>query len=283
MNILHDYCDFLHTLKRSPKTIDAYRYAASDYCAFMGFNWGSVMSSKPEDVVRYVEMLSARGLAAITINGRLSALESFFDFAKIKCFVSLSPVIKQRLSVASHVPTFIDSSIMDRALCAMCPATYKQWRGYIAVCICYYSGVRASEAVTLKWADVDFKEGTLHVRDGKGSKDRVIFCPDLIPQLYAFSIMFPYYPNEPILSVDFPLRKRAQGAALSTKELRAAIYAMLFPFLPPEVIHPHALRHSCATRWAEQGMTAEQIAKNLGHSSIDTSLIYLHLQKRLKK
>lgn len=277
MNIMQSYEDWLHTLNRSPKTIEAYTYAAAEYSAFVN---GQVLASSPADIKRYVHMLKLREIAAATINGRLAALQSFFSFLKIEGISLDNPMFNERLSINRKVPVYIHSDLMDAAISAMNPTTYKQWRGFVAVCMLYYVGVRASEAINIRWKDINEKDMTIWVYDGKGGKDRVVYCPDFIPIVHTFGIIFPHYPEEYVLEVDFPQRKRSQGAAITSKELRQVISAMLFPFLPPEVIHPHALRHSCATRWAEMGWTAEKIAKNLGHNQIDTSLIYLHLAQK---
>lgn len=140
--------------------------------------------------------------------------------------------------------------------------------------ITYSLGLRLSEALSLQVGDIDSAHGRVHVRRGKGCKDRLVPLPDLT--LRALRRYWAGH-RHPILI--FP----APGADPSTLRCmdRGGVQAALKKALPDAGIHRritvHSLRHSYATHLLESGVDLLQIQALLGHSSPITTARYAHL------
>ncbi len=134
----------------------------------------------------------------------------------------------------------------------------------------YSAGLRVSEAVHLRVADIDSARMVIHVRQGKGGKDRqVMLSPLLLEELRAYwrfvrprSWLFPGNDPEQPLSVACVQRvcQKARRAAGIDKP-----------------VSPHTLRHSFATHLLEAGADLRLIQSLLGHRSLSTTQRYLHL------
>lgn len=133
----------------------------------------------------------------------------------------------------------------------------------------YSHGLRISELINLKIADVDSKRGYLIVRKGKGYKDRPIplnsECLNILrayykkekPKEYLFEGQFePYY---------------------STTSIRAILKQSIKKSRILKKVTPHTLRHSFATHLLESGIDIRYIQELLGHSNIKTTEIYTHV------
>jgi integrase/recombinase XerD len=132
--------------------------------------------------------------------------------------------------------------------------------------IVYSAGLRSSEAVGLDLGDVDFEQEHVHIRNGKGAKDRVV------PLGEDASHWISRYLREarPELArgaID-ALFLSTRGRRLDTSTLRR---------LTP---HPHRLRHAFATHLLEGGADLRTIQELLGHSSLSTTQIYSHVSAR---
>ena len=115
------------------------------------------------------------------------------------------------------------------------------------------AGLRISEVVNLHPEDIDFERNYIFVRAGKGEKDRYIPIPK--PLLKDFK------------KLPVGLKVRALEYAIKRTAKKAI----------NKDIHFHTLRHSAATFWLSQGMDIRQIQVLLGHSSLNTTMIYTHV------
>jgi site-specific recombinase XerD len=142
----------------------------------------------------------------------------------------------------------------------------------------YATGLRRAEVTHLKVSDIDSKRMVIHVRGGKGRKDRdVLLSPKLLEELRRHwhrlrrktsDWLFPgnrwHTANHPIDAKT--LYHACQGAAKRAGLNRA--------------IHPHTLRHCFATHLLEAGADLRTIQILLGHQSLEQTAIYLHLSTR---
>jgi len=134
----------------------------------------------------------------------------------------------------------------------------------------YATGVRVSELCHLQGTDIDSQRMVIHVRQGKGKRDRlVMLSPDLLPLLRRYwklyqlqSWLFPgYRVTEPITRMGVAhICHQAGHTAKLTK-----------------VIYPHLLRHSFATHLLEAGVDLRRIQLLLGHASLRSTSLYLHV------
>jgi integrase/recombinase XerD len=137
----------------------------------------------------------------------------------------------------------------------------------------YATGARCAELTQLKVSDIDSQRMVVHIRGGKGHKDRdVMLSPKLLTTLRAHwrcyhrkssTWLFPsnYRHDRPIdtKTVWYACRKAAQRAGLQKR------------------VHPHTLRHCFATHLYEAGSDLRSIQVLLGHEDLKDTLIYVHL------
>ncbi len=134
----------------------------------------------------------------------------------------------------------------------------------------YSAGLRSAEAVALDLGDVDFEQELVHVRLGKGAKDRVVPLGEEAALLVARYLR----DARPSLATgaENALFLSVRGRRLDTSTLRRL------------VPHPHRLRHAFATHLLEGGADLRTIQELLGHSSLSTTQMYSHVDaKRLRR
>ncbi|MEM7827896.1 MAG: tyrosine-type recombinase/integrase [Candidatus Aenigmatarchaeota archaeon] len=129
----------------------------------------------------------------------------------------------------------------------------------------FYLGLRNSEVQKLRIEDIDLINRHVKIVAGKGKKDRYvpIPIPELVNEIKAY------------------IGERRDGFLfyLSDRHIRRIVkkYAKLAGIRKYEEVHPHTLRHSYATLLQNKGVPLNVIQEMLGHSSIETTTIYVHL------
>jgi len=134
----------------------------------------------------------------------------------------------------------------------------------------YATGLRISEAIHLRPEDIDSQRMLIHVRSGKGAKDRLVpLSPLLLDALRQYWRI--RRPQGWLFPGDQPLQPITRATVS-----RACRLAALAAGLTKRVT-PHVLRHSFATRLVELGTDLHTIQQILGHSRIGTTSLYTHL------
>jgi site-specific recombinase XerD len=137
----------------------------------------------------------------------------------------------------------------------------------------YSSGLRLAELLRLRIADVQFERGLIHVRRGKGRKDRYTLLADVAAATLRDYIKL-FLPRDllfPGARPDRPVSARSVQKVLSNSARRAGL---------PRRVTPHTLRHSFATHLLEAGTDLRYIQELLGHKSPSTTQIYTHVSQR---
>jgi integrase/recombinase XerD len=136
----------------------------------------------------------------------------------------------------------------------------------------YAAGLRLSEATHLQVADIDSTRMQLNIRQGKGSKQRLVpLSPRLLTELREYwketrPATFLFSGKTP----DVPL---ANDTVQKACKLAAALARI------PKHVTPHTLRHSYATGLLEAGVDLLTIGRLLGHKSFTTTMVYLHVRR----
>ena len=137
--------------------------------------------------------------------------------------------------------------------------------------LCYGCGLRCSEVRHLRLTDTDIVRGMLHVRKGKGSKDRSLPLGKMLCRGIAQYI-----------SAEHPqqyLFEGAGGEAMSQRGTQWVVYQAVKRAGISKEVHTHTLRHSYATHLLEQGVNILTIKELPGHAHIETTMVYLHIAK----
>jgi site-specific recombinase XerD len=206
-------------------------------------------------------------LAPATISRKLVAVRSLLRFTLGPQGVPDAALAPKR---ARRLPNAPKLEEIDELVDTFDPATRLGLRNRALVELVYSAGLRSAEAVGLDLGDVDFEQELVHVRDGKGAKDRIVPLGEEAAQLVALYL----HRARPELArgPENALFVSARGRRLDTSTLRRL------------VPHPHRLRHAFATHLLEGGADLRTIQELLGHSSLSTTQMYSHVDaKRLRK
>ena len=143
--------------------------------------------------------------------------------------------------------------------------------------VLYGTGVRRTELSLLKVADIDSQRMVIHIRQGKGSRDRdVPLSPKLLEALRGYWLWkkprFYLFPStEGHRGVEAPMSDKVVWWAVREAARRAGI---------TRKIGPHTFRHSFATELLEAGTDLRTIQLLMGHSRLEDTTLYLHLSRR---
>jgi len=203
-----------------------------------------------------------RKLAPATVARKIAAVRSFLRFTLGPTKVPDAPLTPRRQRRLPDTPKPAEVEAALESLVGDGPLTV---RNRALVELVYSAGLRASEAVGLDLADVDFDREQLHVR-GKGGKERIVPLGEEAGHLLARYL----HEARPQLvrGAENAVFVSARGKRLDTSTLRR-VFA-----------HPHRLRHAFATHLLEGGADLRTIQELLGHSSLSTTQLYSHVDGR---
>lgn len=147
----------------------------------------------------------------------------------------------------------------------------------------YSLGLRMQEGLNLQIGDIDAERGVVHVHRGKGAKDRYVPLPTS-----TLEMLRQYWATHRHCRLLFPADGRAcriiakQGkstaqSAMSPTAVQGAVKKITKQIEFGKKVSLHTLRHSYATHLLEAGVSLKAIQKYMGHSSLQTTMIYLHL------
>lgn len=151
------------------------------------------------------------------------------------------------------------------------PLTVKE---YCVIGLLYGSGLRISEACHLRLQDVESQNKRLKVYQGKGAKDRYTLLSDkLLQQLRLFYV-------EEGRPKEYLFTSKQTKRAIHVRSMQVIVNsAMAKAGFKDKPFTAHTLRHSFATHMLNQGNNIHVIKTLLGHSKLETTMVYLHLQK----
>lgn len=240
----------------SPATQRSYLYAVTKFSRYFG---RSPDRLDIEDVRAYQVHLVGRGISWPALNQTACALRFFYG-------VTLNrQEIPERIAYAREprkLPEILSADEVVRFLEAV-PALKTR----TALTTAYAAGLRASEAVSLRIADIDSARRVITVRHGKGGKDRTVM---LSPQL--LSILRAYWRLARPKDWLFP--GRDENKAIDVQVLHAACRSAAKAAGLAERVSVHTLRHSFATPLLESGVDIRIIQVLLGHNNLSTTARY---------
>lgn len=133
-----------------------------------------------------------------------------------------------------------------------------------------YSGLRVSELSNLTPRDLNFENRQITVRQGKGSKDRIVNITDACAKTLKKYISDKQSAMDDIIFSKQPIIRRTLKRITKRTDITKRV-------------HPHSLRHSLATNLLLKGCDLVTIQKQLGHSDVKTTTVYLQLTDELQK
>jgi site-specific recombinase XerD len=258
---------FLASPTLSESTRRAYGGDVEEFCTWLEERHTSLDSVDVRVLADYIAWLGGarrgRKLAPATIGRKLAAVRAFLRHA-------LGPerVPDARLGPrrARRLPDAPAAAEVERTLEALEGEGPLALRNRALLELVYSAGLRSAEAVGLDLGDVDFEQELVHVRRGKGGKDRII------PLGEEAALWLGRYLREARPS----LAKGANDAFFLSARGRRLDTSTLRRIVP----HPHRLRHAFATHLLDGGADLRTIQELLGHSSLSTTQVYSHVDPR---
>ena len=215
------------------------------------------------DLRRWIASLSREGLAPTSIARAVSATRGFFKFLMLDGHITSHPAedldTPQRFS---YLPKFLTEDEINRLLAAPDVSTEEGVRDRAVLEVMYATGLRVSEMVALKEADVDLLAGLI-VCHGKGSKERrVPLGKSAIHWLQQYAAVKAAYGKHTAPNV-FLYRGKA-----FTRQIAWSMIKRHAEKVGIKNVSPHTLRHSFATHLLQHGADSRSVQALLGHSDI---------------
>lgn len=210
----------------------------------------------------------------------ISGLRSFFSYLIFEDYRITNPMeLIEIPRIGRKLPDTLSTDEIDSLIGAIDLEKDEGERNRAMVETLYGCGLRVSELVSLKISDLFFEEGFLKV-SGKGNKQRFVPIGNLTQKYIQL------YRNTKRL--ELPIQKGHEDTLFLNRRGRQLTRAMIFTIIKDlavkinlhKTISPHTFRHSFATHLLENGADLRSIQLMLGHESITTTEIYVHLDRR---
>jgi len=234
-------------------------------------SWETVDS----DMVRnWMEQQMDDGLTAVTVNGRLSALRSFYRYALKKGLITKDPTHNiTGPKKEKPLPKFVREKDLNRLLGdEMWDESLTCVRARTILIVFYETGIRIAELIGLNDEDVDFVNLRLKVT-GKRNKQRLIPFGEEVKQALSNYIALRDEQQERLESGLFLNNK---GRRITDPQVRRMVKEQLGRVTTQQKRTPHVLRHTFATTMLNHGAGLESVRQLLGHESLAATEIYTH-------
>lgn len=233
---------------------------------------------KQNHIENYLLNLHQQKLSPRSIARYISSLRSFFKYCMLEEFIEKNPIDLIESSKASrNIPTVLSLEEIEKMIQTLDLSKPEQERNKVIIEMLYGCGLRVSELVDFRISQIYESEKFISVI-GKGNKQRLVPISDYTLRLINIYIKHVRMQvqiqkgNEDILFLN------RRGKKLTRNMIFIIIQKPAKDAFIDKTISPHTLRHSFATHLLENGANLESIQKMLGHESITTTEVYVHLQ-----
>lgn len=266
-------------------TISSYLFDVYKFQNFLIFQHKQIdfLQVNESDVREFIYSIS-EFIAPSTQSRIISGLKGFYDFLVLEKYISQNPVLFIDIPKQGRkVPDFLAIEEIDKMISNINLCTDEGNRNKAILETLYGCGLRVSELVDLKISDLFFEEGFIRVT-GKGSKQR--FIPIANHTIKWICIYKDEIRNH--LKID----SKDEDILFLNRRGKQLTRAMIFTIVKDlaslsniqKKVSPHTFRHSFATHLLENGADLRSIQAMLGHESITTTEIYMHVDRsRLKE
>lgn len=282
---IKDYQSYLRIERGlSKNTIENYGFDIERLCLFLENNQIDVSPIKISDetIQEFIYAVSKE------VNPRsqsriISGLKSFFNYLIFEDYRVDNPLeLIETPKTGRKLPDTLSVKEIDALIAAIDLSSNEGERNRAMLETLYGCGLRVSELVSLKISDLFFDEGFIKIT-GKGNKDRFVPIGKLTQKYIQI------YQKE--IRVNLNIKKGFEDTLFLNRRGNQLTRAMIFTIIKDlavkinlnKNISPHTLRHSFATHLLENGADLRSIQLMLGHESITTTEIYVHLDRSFLK
>jgi integrase/recombinase XerD len=265
----------------SKNTMANYTFDLERLCLFLNENAITISPEKitEETIQQFIYAVSKE------VNGRsqariISGLKSFFTYLIFEDYRSDNPMeLIESPKIGRKLPDTLSVADIDDLIAAIDLSTDEGERNRAILETLYSCGLRVTELITLKISDLFFEEGFIKIT-GKGNKQR------FVPVAKSTQKYIELYKNN--IRTHLNIGKGFEDTLFLNRRGKQLTRAMIFTIIKTlavkinlsKNISPHTLRHSFATHLLENGADLRSIQMMLGHESITTTEIYVHLDRK---
>lgn len=279
IKILEDYEAYLLLEKGlAANSIASYSIDVRHLADFLLQKNLSLENVTQEDLHTFLAEIHELGIGPRSQARMISGIKSFFKYLVLEGYREENPAeFVEFPKLARELPDVLSIEEID-AMIAMIPSDKDEsLRNRAIIETLYGSGLRVSELINLRLSRIDFDEGVMLV-EGKGSKQRVVPVSPV-----AISLMQEWILQRNLMDV----KPEGDDILFLNRRGRPLTRVMIFYIIKQlaelagikKNVSPHTLRHSFATHLLEGGANLRAIQEMLGHESISTTELYLHLDR----
>ena len=277
--VIEDYEGYLLLEKGlSPNTSTSYGQDVRHLADFLESKNLRFNEVTPDHLHEFMAVLHEMGISPRSQARLLSGIKSFFKFLRLEGYIEESPAeLIESPTLSRDLPDVLSVEEIDALIRAIPENKDESLRNHAIIETIYGSGLRVSELIGARISRLDIDERLLLV-EGKGSKERVVpvspVAVELIEQWLEQRSRMEVKPqgNDIIF-----LNRR--GAPLTRQMIFHIIKELTSLAGIQKNVSPHTLRHSFATHLLEGGANLRAIQEMLGHETIATTELYLHLDR----
>ena len=277
--ILREYTLYLQMEKgMSANTREAYVADVRKLLGYLGEGGTALRDVTPDTLSYFVGELHDLGIAERSQARILSGLRSFFHFLSIEDYLRPDPTeLLESPKIGLHLPEVLTVEEINAMIAAIDPDKAEAQRDRAIMETLYGCGLRVSELIGLEMSKIYGEEGYIVVR-GKGNKERMVPVSEVA--VYEIS---EYLHDRALLKVKPDctniLFLNRRGGKLTRERIFQIVKSLAEAAGIRKNISPHTLRHSFATHLLEGGANLRAIQQMLGHETIATTQIYIHLDR----
>lgn len=275
--LISEYLEYLAGERAlSNNTIKSYSVDLTSFADFLKDQEITTLSEISKQTLNsYIRHVRASGYSATTINRKIVCLRGWFEWLENLELIDSNPTVNlEQPKIERFLPKVLTTkeieSLIERA---------KHPADKAIVEMLYSSGLRVSELINLKIADVNLNAKYLKCK-GKGNKERLLPFGNKVKYALTYYLDRRFSPNEELNPAEY-LFVNKKGNRLERQDIWRLIKRLAAPL--QKNVSPHTLRHSFATHLLENGADLRIVQELLGHSDISTTQIYTHVSKKRLK
>lgn len=284
-SIIKEYLTFLNIERGlSANTIDSYHRDLKKLTSYLEENEIVISPIRIDDVriqefiYKIAKEISPRSQARV-----ISGLRSFFDYLVFEDYRKTNPTdLLEIPKIGRKLPDTLSEKEIDQLVRAIDLSHPQGERNRTIIETMYSCGLRVTELVSLKLSDLFFGEGFIRVL-GKGNKQRFVPIHKTAQKYLTYYINNIRSHIEPKKGFEDTVFLNRRGSALSRQMIFMILKDIAISIGLKKKISPHTLRHSFATHLLKNGADLRAIQQMLGHESITTTEVYVHLDKTYLK
>lgn len=243
----------------------------------------TLLEISPEHLHLFLTTIHELGISPRSQSRMISGIKSFFKFLILEGYMESNPAeFIESPQLSRELPDVLSVEEIDNMIAAIPIGKEESLRNRAIIETIYGSGLRVSELIDARISRLDLNERLLIV-EGKGSKERLVpvspIAAELIEEWLQKRSEMKVKPNgEDIIFLN------RRGAPLTRVMIFYIVKELAELAGIKKTVSPHTLRHSFATHLLEGGANLRAIQEMLGHESIATTELYLHLDRsRLRR